>query len=119
MVKNQNKPENRTIYTDFYQFMLLGPSDEEIIKDSEKEFNEAKDFVKKMTVVSTTQDSKKDDENGDGILENHESLVATNQKFGLLKALLEVGAWSHAEKVISRLPIYYAVAKPSIGKRNF
>ena len=97
-------------------YNLLGPSDEEIIKDSDKEFNEAKDFVKKMTVVSTSQDSKKDDDNGDGLQDNHESLVASNQKFGLLKALLEVGAWSHAEQVISRLPIYYAVAKPSIAK---
>ena len=98
-------------------YNLLGPSDKEIIKDSDKEFNEAKDFVRKMTIVSTSQDqSKKDDDGNDGLQDDHESLVASNQKFGLLKALLEVGAWTHAEQVISRLPIYYAVAKPAIAK---
>ena len=98
-------------------YNLLGPSDKEIIKDSDKEFNEAKDFVKKMTIVSTSQDqSKKEDDGNDGLQHDHESLVASNQKFGLLKALLEVGAWTHAEQVISRLPIYYAVAKPAIAK---
>ena len=98
-------------------YNLLGPSDKEIIKDSDKEFNEAKDFVKKMTIVSTSQDqSKKEDDGNDGLQDDHESLVASNQKFGLLKALLEVGAWTHAEQVISRLPIYYAVAKPAIAK---
>ena len=44
-------------------YNLLGPSDEEIIKDSEKELNEAKEFVRKMTVVSTSQESKKEDDN--------------------------------------------------------
>ena len=98
-------------------YNLLGPSDKEIIKDSDKEFNEAKDFVRKMTIVSTSQDqSKKEEDGNDGLQDDHESLVASNQKFGLLKALLEVGAWTHAEQVISRLPIYYAVAKPAIAK---
>ena len=97
-------------------YNLLGPSDDEIMKNAEKELSEAKEFVKKLTVVSTNQDSKKDDDNGDGVHDDHESLVASNQKFGLLKALLDVGAWTHAEEVISRLPIYYAVAKPAIAK---
>ena len=41
---------------------------------------------------------------------------SSNQKFGLLAALLEVGAWTHAEKCIGQLPIYYAVAQPVIAK---
>ena len=39
-----------------------------------------------------------------------------NQKFGLLEALLEVGAWDHAQAVISRLPTYYAVCQVPIAK---
>ena len=34
----------------------------------------------------------------------------------MLAALLQVGAWTHAEKVMSRLPIHYAVAQPQIAE---
>ena len=39
-----------------------------------------------------------------------------NPKFGLLEALLKVGAWSEAESLISRLPTYYAVSQPLIAR---
>ena len=39
-----------------------------------------------------------------------------NQKFGLLEALLTVGAWEHAQSVISRLPTYFAVCQVPIAK---
>ena len=42
--------------------------------------------------------------------------MQSNQKFGLLAALLEVGAWTHAENCIAQLPTYYAVAQPAIAK---
>ena len=38
-----------------------------------------------------------------------------HQKFGLLEALLNVGAWSQAEKIMSNLPTYYAVSYPAIA----
>lgn len=97
-------------------YELLGPSDEEIIKNSEKDMKDAKEMVRKMQVVTTNNADKKEEDTSDNNFENHEMLVASNQKFGLVKALLDVGAWSHAEKLIGRLPLNYAVAQPSIAR---
>ena len=38
------------------------------------------------------------------------------QKFGLLEALLRVGAWSEAESLMARMPPYYAVSQPKIAE---
>ena len=97
-------------------YNLLGPSDTEIMKMSEKELADAKETVRKMTVVSISQDSKKEEDHDIANQDDHESSVSSNQKFGLLKALLDVGAWSEAEKLICRLPTYYAVAQPLIAQ---
>lgn len=101
-------------------YNLLGPSDDVIIKMAEKEMADAKETIRKMTVVSTSQDSgngKKEEDNDQSNQENnHEFLVSSNQKFGLLKALLDVGAWSCAENLISRLPTYFAVSQPLIAQ---
>lgn len=40
----------------------------------------------------------------------------SNQKFGLLEALLSVGAWKQAEDLIALLPTYHAVSQPKIAK---
>ena len=99
-------------------YKLLGPSDEVIIATAEKEMSDAKEFVRKMTVVSTNQDTnKKDDDGNDSEGKNDpEAKVSMNQKFGLLRALLDVGAWSHAEQLIARLPMYHAVAQLPIAQ---
>ena len=101
-------------------YQLLGPSDESIVAAAEKEMSEAKEFVRKMTVVSTNQDSNKKDENDEdnaGLTgKDPEVKVSVNQKFGLLRALLDVGAWAHAEKLIARLPTYHAVAQLPIAQ---
>lgn len=101
-------------------YQLLGPSDESIVATAEKEMSEAKEFVRKMTVVSTANqesNSKKDDEDdGNNGKDDPEIKVSVNQKFGLLRALLDVGAWSNAQQLISRLPTYHAVAQLSIAQ---
>lgn len=95
---------------------LLGPTDESIQTIADKELADAKEFVRKMNIVSTNQDNnKKEDESNENQLNDSETVVASNQKFGLLKALLDVGAWSQAESLISRLPTYYAVSQPPIA----
>ncbi|ETN74309.1 hypothetical protein NECAME_13053 [Necator americanus] len=40
---------------------------------------------------------------------NEEKVLSTNQKLGLVCALIEDGAWSLAKVLIDRLPEYYAV----------
>ena len=101
-------------------YQLLGPSDESIVATAEKEMSEAKEFVRKMTVVSTNnaESNKKDDDNDNDNdrSKDPEIKVSVNQKFGLLKALLDVGAWSNAQQLISRLPTYHAVAQLPIAQ---
>ena len=83
-------------------YQLLGPNDDTIVANAEKEMNDAKEFVRKMTVVSTNQENtKKDDNVNDSDEKDPEARVSLNQKFGLLRALLDVGAWSHAEQLIT------------------
>ena len=79
---------------------------------ADKEMRDAKDFVRKLNVVSTQgknddEDKEKDDR------DKHEN----NQKFGLLEALIKVGDWNHAEKILCQLPTYYATAQPGVSKQ--
>ena len=59
------------------------------------------------------QGKNEDDENEKEDKNKHEN----NQKFGLLEALLKVGAWGHAEKLLCQLPTYYATAQYGISKQ--
>ena len=71
-------------------YNLLGPSDEAIEEMAKKELSEAKEFVRKMNIVATNQDNnKKEDDNNDSV-KDPESVVASNQKLGLLKVFLSV-----------------------------
>lgn len=92
-------------------YPLLRPDDSEIIKLAEKEMRDAKEYVRKLNVVSTQ--GKNDDEEK----ERDEKDKHDNQKFGLLEALIKVGAWNHAEKLLCQLPTYYATAQPGISRQ--
>ncbi|KAK0079733.1 hypothetical protein PV325_000884 [Microctonus aethiopoides] len=77
----------------------LIPDDKTIIKDHEQLMRQAKDYVRKLSVISTKD---KDD-----VVEEKEPIqdkYTNNQKFGLCQALLEVGAWEVAQKLFNRLP---------------
>uniref|UniRef100_A0A0K2TBN1 THO complex subunit 2 n=1 Tax=Lepeophtheirus salmonis TaxID=72036 RepID=A0A0K2TBN1_LEPSM len=87
---------------------LLGPEDSQIFKDAESELKSAREFVRKSVVVSTNKTEEID-------LIDSSSIVPANQKFGLLEALIHVGAWSEAEIIISQLPTYYSVSQPKIS----
>ena len=69
-------------------YNLLGPSDEFIEDIARKELADAKEYLRKMNIVSTNQDNnkKEDDSNVENEKANFpESVVASNQKLGLLK----------------------------------
>ncbi|XP_023289928.1 THO complex subunit 2 isoform X2 [Orussus abietinus] len=77
----------------------LVPDDKTIIKDHEQAMKDAREYVRKMSVIST-----KDKEE---VLEEKENLqekYSTNQKYGLCEALLEIGAWEIAQSLFNRLP---------------
>ncbi|XP_011049684.1 PREDICTED: THO complex subunit 2 [Acromyrmex echinatior] len=79
----------------------LVPDDKIIISDHEQVMKQAKEYVRKLSVIST-----KDKEDIVEEKENAQDKYASNQKFGLCEALLEVGAWEVAQSLFNRLPDY-------------
>ena len=82
-------------------YPLLKPADPEIVKLAEKEMRDAREFVRKLNVVST---QGKGDEEEEGEKDKKKDLHENNQKFGLLWALFKVGAWTEAERLLCQLP---------------
>ncbi|XP_043266760.1 THO complex subunit 2 isoform X2 [Venturia canescens] len=77
----------------------LVPDDKSIIKDHAQAMKQAKEYVRKMSVIST-----KDKEEVPEEKENVQDKYGSNQKFGLCEALLEIGAWQVAQNLFNRLP---------------
>ncbi|XP_015117253.1 THO complex subunit 2 [Diachasma alloeum] len=77
----------------------LVPDDKTIIKDHEQSMRSAKEYVRKMSIIST-----KDREEVPEEREPPQDKYSGNQKFGLCEALLEIGAWEVAQSLFSRLP---------------
>ena len=91
--------------------MQLSPDDTEISRLADKDMRDAKEFVRRLNIVSTA-DKNKDDEKEE---EKKKDPLENNQKFGLLEALLKVGAWQEAYKIICQLPTYFASCQPGIS----
>ncbi|XP_063232661.1 THO complex subunit 2 isoform X1 [Bacillus rossius redtenbacheri] len=91
----------------------LTPDDKVIIKEWEKEVKEAKDYVRKMNVIST-KDKEKDEagEEKEGVKEN----LVQNQKLGLCEALLRVGDWRHTEQMARKLPEHCVLSQPPVAR---
>ncbi|CAG2065110.1 unnamed protein product, partial [Timema podura] len=82
-------------------FFQLTPDDKVIHKEFEKEMKEAKEYVRKLNIISTNPKDK------DDVIEEKENVkekYGLNQKFGLCEALLKVGDWTHAEQLTKKLP---------------
>ncbi|XP_066598314.1 THO complex subunit 2 isoform X3 [Prorops nasuta] len=77
----------------------LIPDDKIIVKEHELAMKQAKEYVRKLSVIST-----KDKEEVPEEKENSQEKPICNQKFGLCEALLEVGAWEVAQNLFNRLP---------------
>ncbi|XP_008557478.1 THO complex subunit 2 isoform X2 [Microplitis demolitor] len=78
----------------------LVPDDKVIIKDHEQIMRQAKEYVSKMSVISTRDKEETPAEEKEVVPDKYTG----NQKFGLCEALLEVGAWDVAQRLFSRLP---------------
>ena len=83
-------------------FPHLSPSDDEIKSKHEAVIAASEEKVRKMGVVNLG-DKKKDES-------VTEVDYSNNQKFGLIRALIELGSWETAEKIIGRYPMYCAVS---------
>ena len=93
-------------------YTLLAPEDAEITRMADKEMRDAKEFVRKLNIVSTAGKNEDDEKKDESVKDKHEN----NQKFGLLEALIKVGDWTHAHKILQQLPTYFATAQPDVAR---
>lgn len=75
-------------------------------KECEKNMKEAKEYFRKLQVISV---NKTDKEETPEEPENHIEKYKSNQKLGLCEALLLIGDWENAKILINHLPEHYAV----------
>ncbi|XP_004587721.1 THO complex subunit 2 isoform X4 [Ochotona princeps] len=98
---------------DLYVHLL--PADSCIMDEHKREIVEAKQIVRKLTMVVLSseklderdREKDKDDEKVDK--------PPDNQKLGLLEALLKIGDWQHAQNIMDQMPPYYAASHKLIA----
>jgi THO complex subunit 2 len=95
-------------------FSWLSPVDEKLAIEWESEITEAKEYVRKLNIISTNKDKQEDEKepDQDAIYEKY----SMNQKFGLCEALLTVGDWENTQKLIDKLPEKCATSYEPIAK---
>ncbi|XP_075429525.1 THO complex subunit 2 isoform X1 [Ascaphus truei] len=96
---------------DLYVHLL--PLDSSILEEYKKEVVEAKQIVRKLTLVvlSSEKSEDKDKEKEDEKTEK----PPDNQKLGLLEALIKIGDWQHAQNIMDQMPPFYATSHKSIA----
>lgn len=95
----------------------MNPIDETILSDWETEISDAKEFVRKLNVISTNKDKEqKDQEDKDAEIEVSPEKYTLNQKFGLCEASLTIGDWETAQKLIKKLPDQCVLVNEAMAK---
>ncbi|KAH0517983.1 THO complex subunit 2, partial [Microtus ochrogaster] len=98
---------------DLYVHLL--PADNCIMDEYKREIVEAKQIVRKLTmVVLSTEKLDERDKEKDKDDEKVEK-PPDNQKLGLLEALLKIGDWQHAQNIMDQMPPYYAASHKLIA----
>ncbi|KAH8271933.1 hypothetical protein KR044_011838, partial [Drosophila immigrans] len=98
-------------------YVWLSPNDGSIRADWEQELADAREMVRKLHVIATNK--KEDDKETvapPSIKKFDEDKYNTNQKFGLCEALLKVGDWENAHKIIQKLPDQAVVVQEPIAR---
>lgn len=75
-------------------------------KDWDKEMKDAKEYVRKLSIISLNKDKEDPPEERENPMEKY----AINQKLNLCEALIHVGDWTTAQALINRLPENYVVS---------
>jgi THO complex subunit 2 len=81
-------------------YTWLTPIDEKLYADWQKELDDAKEYVRKLKIISTNKDKQPEENEKEVEVDKN----ALNQKFGLCEALLSIGDWCNAEKLIEKMP---------------
>ncbi|KAL3266225.1 hypothetical protein HHI36_010407, partial [Cryptolaemus montrouzieri] len=90
----------------------LTPDDKVMHKECEKNMKDAKEYFRKLQVISVNKTEKEDTPEDP---ENPTEKYKSNQKLGLCEALLLVGDWNNAKILMNHLPEFYAVGFESIA----
>ncbi|XP_008192636.2 THO complex subunit 2 isoform X2 [Tribolium castaneum] len=88
-------------------YLWLTPEDKIMFKECDKAMKDAKEYVRKLQVISINNKEKEETpEEPENLMEKFNA----NQKLGLCEALLSVGDWNNAKNLINRLPDHYALS---------
>uniref|UniRef100_A0A8B9XET8 THO complex subunit 2 n=1 Tax=Bos mutus grunniens TaxID=30521 RepID=A0A8B9XET8_BOSMU len=98
---------------DLYVHLL--PADNCIMDEHKREIVEAKQIVRKLTMVVLSSDKIDEREKEKEKEEEKVEKPPDNQKLGLLEALLKIGDWQHAQSIMDQTPPYYAASHKLIA----
>uniref|UniRef100_A0A2K6S532 THO complex subunit 2 n=1 Tax=Saimiri boliviensis boliviensis TaxID=39432 RepID=A0A2K6S532_SAIBB len=98
---------------DLYVHLL--PADNCIMDEHKREIAEAKQIVRKLTMVVLSSEKMDDREKEKEKEEEKVEKPPDNQKLGLLEALLKIGDWQHAQNIMDQMPPYYAASHKLIA----
>lgn len=94
-------------------YSWLSPNDKTLISDWEAELDDAKEFVRKLNIVSTNKDKEPEVEVE---IDDSEEKYVLNQKWNLCEALLCVGDWTTAQKMLDKLPKQSMLVNEPVSK---
>ncbi|KAB1253298.1 THO complex subunit 2 [Camelus dromedarius] len=83
--------------------------------EHKREIVEAKQIVRKLTMVVLSSDKIDEREKEKEKEEEKVEKPPDNQKLGLLEALLKIGDWQHAQNIMDQMPPYYAASHKLIA----
>ncbi|XP_016063723.1 PREDICTED: THO complex subunit 2-like [Miniopterus natalensis] len=98
---------------DLYVHLL--PADNCIMDEHKREMVEAKEIVRKLTMVVLSSEKTDKQEKEKEKEEEKVEKPPDNQKLGLLEALLKIGDWQHAQNIMEQMPPYYAASHKLIA----
>ncbi|XP_068267883.1 THO complex subunit 2 isoform X1 [Nyctibius grandis] len=98
---------------DLYVHLL--PGDNAIIEEHKREIVEAKQIVRKLTMVVLSSEKTEEKEKEKEKEEEKTEKPPDNQKLGLLEALLKIGDWHHAQSIMDQMPPFYATSHKPIA----
>ncbi|XP_062040243.1 THO complex subunit 2 isoform X4 [Lepus europaeus] len=98
---------------DLYVHLL--PADNCIMDEHKREIVEAKQIVRKLTMVVLSSEKMDEREREKEKEEEKVDKPPDNQKLGLLEALLKIGDWQHAQNIMDQMPPYYAASHKLIA----
>ncbi|XP_037678702.1 THO complex subunit 2 [Choloepus didactylus] len=98
---------------DLYVHLL--PADNSIMDEHKREIVEAKQIVRKLTMVVLSSEKIDEQEKEKEKEEEKVEKPPDNQKLGLLEALLKIGDWQHAQNIMDQMPPCYAASHKLIA----